>query len=478
MSVNLGKIWVPGFRNLEVLKDPHCEAYKRVFSHITDLALAQVFSEENLSAVVSDGASKHGLLRKGNLLQIMRGSPHPRDVAPQARKAVAAVALAVTHSPEQAAQLLDRAGIVTDLTRATQSITALQNQLRRQSQGLVNAYLHVTYACNLQCNHCYASSNPHRTETMPVENVARLVRNAARAGFGKAVITGGEPMAHPQRDTLLDALAALRPTIKPMQIVLRTNLAYSLTPAFIEKIAQSVDQIVVSIDGNQASHDARRGSGTYARTVTNLEGLRDLPGLSLTAVLNASQIIGAEGNAVRALGEELGIGVRFKPVLPMGRAATQSLAPEFYSSLDEDSSEIVAHRLRVASTCGLGMNLYIAPDGECFPCYALMGARHTLGKARADGLDAVLGAERFQSFKRVTVDSNAQCQKCVLRYLCGGFCRAWGHDDDPDAPPRDCTALHQRARELLVSALETLNVSVEQWRAAGLPVPDAPPTML
>lgn len=139
---------------------------------------------------------------------------------------------------------------------------------------------------------------------------------------------------------------------------------------------------------------------------------------------------------------------------------------------------MVAHQTRIAATCGLGMNLYIAPNGECFPCYALMGARHALGNTRADGLDAVLSAERFQSLKRVTVDSNAECRHCALRYLCGSLCRAWNRDGDPDAPPTDCHALHQRARELLVSALETLNVGVEQWRAVGLPLPDEPPNYI
>jgi hypothetical protein len=35
--------------------------------------------------------------------------------------------------------------------------------------------------------------------------------------------------------------------------------------------------------------------------------------------------------------------------------------------------------------------------------------------------------------------------------------------------------LHRRARSLLVSALEHLEIDEERWLAAGLPLPDLPP---
>jgi radical SAM protein with 4Fe4S-binding SPASM domain len=561
------------FDGAGALRDPHCPAYQRTFSAIADRALAEVFSDENLDAIVTHGPGKHGLLRKGKLLHIMRGGPHPQETARQARKIVAAVALAAGGSPAEAVRRLERAGLITDRERALGSLTALQGDLRRQPQGLVNAYLHVTYTCNLACDHCYAHASPKGRDkgegqkpAMAVDDMARLVRQAAQAGFRKAVITGGEPLAHPQRDALLDALAALRNEVKPLQIVLRTNLAYPLAggrkatsqeggheappqeggheappqegghkapsqeggrkappreggrkappqeggrkappqeggrkappqeggrkaPPLLERLARSADQIVVSLDGDQVSHDMRRGAGTYARTVANLRDLIDLTpdpsphygrlcrkrrgeerrgeAVVIAATLTAAQTAGREGEAVRALGEELGVGVRFKPVLPLGRAAGRGLAPEFYSSV-EDGCEAMIHRARPVSTCGLGMNLYVGPGGACYPCYALMGPRHALGNALDEGLAAVLA--RNDAYRRVTVDSNRRCRACALRYLCGGFCRAWSGADDPDAPLPDCAALRERARGLLLSALETLEASADQWLAAELPL--------
>ena len=319
---------------------------------------------------------------------------------------------------------------------------------------------------------------------MAVEDIVHVVRQVAEAAFRKAVITGGEPLVHPQRDALLDALAALRTEVKPLQTVLRTNLSGHLTRTLIDRLARSADQVVVSVDGDEATHDARRGAGAYARTVGNLRALMartaetPLIGeirparVGITAVLTAEQMDGSAEDGVRALAVELDVPLRIKSVLPLGRGADLGLVPAFYTSL-ADCAEAIAYGARPAATCGLGMNLTIGPGGECYPCYAVMRERHALGNVLRDGIGPVL--ERNDAYRRVTVNTNRQCRRCELRYVCGGFCRAWGATDDPDGPPVDCSALRERASRLLVGALEALEVSPERWRAAGMPKPPSLP---
>lgn len=459
------------------LRDPYCPAYQQVFDTITERALAEVFSEENLSAVVTKRPGKNGLLRKGKLLQIMRGGPHPQEVVRQARQTVAAVALGVSPTPEAALGMLARAGIITDPTIALGSLRSLRERLDAQShQGLVNAYVHVTDACNLACRHCYAVAQPDgAAASMEREDVMKLVRQASRAGFAKAVITGGEPLMHPHRDALLDGLAHLRAKVKPMQITLRTNLAYPLTRQCMRRVLSAADEIVVSVDGDQSSHDAQRGRGSYRLTVQNLRAISEyqerIAGfdpqpaakIRLAATLMKAQIDGAAGVAVRALGEELGLPVQFRPVLPLGRGANLNPQPSFHSSLTDDLEEL-AYGSGPITTCGLGMNLYIGADGTCYPCYALMQPRHYLGNALKTGLAQVLA--RNDTYRAVTVDSNLKCRDCALRYLCGGYCRAWGENDDhPDAPLPNCSLLYLRAGRKLYAALEALGISETYWEA-------------
>lgn len=460
------------FTSGEDRRDPQCSVYRRLFEHIGDRALQEVFSAENMEAVVRHGPGQSGLLRKGRLVQVMKDGLHPQESARKARETVAAVALGCSDSPEIAVDKLERAGIVTRRGVALASLRSLRVRLDGQSQrGLINAYLHVTYACNLSCKHCYAEAGPGISSSMSVDEVGRLGREAATAGFRKLVITGGEPLAHPKRDELLENLAGLRQEIAPVKVVLRTNLAYPLTPDLITRLAQATDQIVVSLDGDETTHDARRGAGTYVRTLTNLRWLLEtIPPskLLLTAVLTAAQIGSFPGASVRELGRTLSIKVRFKSILPIGRGRELDLAPAYYNSL-EDSAEALAFSSGPTATCGLGMNLYIGPRGECYPCYALMGSSHFLGNAIEVGLPRIL--KNNDRYRQATVDSNEKCRPCALRYLCGSFCRAWSVNGDADAAPRDCTALQQRASEILLGALETLGLTTEQWQTAGLPMP-------
>ena len=481
-------------------RDPHCAAYRRTFDAIGERALAEVFSPTNVAAVVERPGEAAGLLRVGPLLSIMRDGPHPYDVARRARVVAAAVALAATGSPAEAARRFAQAGAAAGSVdpagsgrggapgRTEAAMTALHARLAGPTTGRNNLYLHVTFACNLRCSHCYAEAGPPRVGTLTVAQLDRAAREAARYGFRHIVVTGGEPLVHPRRAALLHALAALRADVKPTLTVLRTSLALSLDADLLRRLAGSTDEVVVSLDGDRETHDARRGPGTYDLAVANLRALAALDGtaeLSLAAVLPLAQANGAPGDSVRALAHELGIRrTRFRPLLPLGRAIDSELdiVPEtVWGHLDAD--ELIGYGFSPTSSCGIGQNLYVEPDGRAYPCYAWCGEARVLGSIVGDGgLAAVLDSTPFRELAGHTVDTNVACRSCVLRYLCGGACRAWarglsgsGPDLDLDAPPADCRALHARARSLLASALDRLSIDEARWLAAGLPLPDASP---
>jgi uncharacterized protein len=457
------------------LHDPYCPAYRCFFEEVKERALREVFSEENMRAVVEGGMRKYGLLQKGQVIQLLRGGPSVSELQAQARRTAAAVALAVSNSVEEALEKLDKAGLITQPEIALRSLQSLREFLLSPPPQLLNLYIHVTYSCNLSCAHCYAEASPKRLETMAVKDIFRLAKEAAELVFRKIVITGGEPLMHPERDALLEGLASLRPKLYPSKIVLRTNLTVTADDALLEAIARSSDIIVVSVDGDEATHDARRGKGAYARTVQNLRRLRCiLPGerLMLTAVLTTEEVEGIPGDLVRSLAEELGAGVRFKPILPLGRARDKMISIDAYSSLEEEGAETVLEHTSVRSTCGLGMNISVAPDGECFPCHALSTRAFSLGNACKTGLKEVVQSERFEFLRQMTVDKNPHCSSCAFRYLCGGYCRAWRSGEEINSPPSDCTPLRKRAEKQLQSALEMLNISFERWQSAGLPLPE------
>ena len=461
------------------LRDPHCTAYRRIFAHITKRATAEVFGEENMAVVVERPDPERGLLRRGKLLSLMRDGPHPYETAGHARLILAAVALAATGSPEEAADRFGRLGLVTRPERTRAGMSSLHARLTGSTSGLNKLYLHVTFACPLRCTHCYAHGGTPRQGSMPVAQITYACREAAALGFCRGVITGGEPLVHPEIEALLDALAALRAEVKPLVTVLRTSLSLPLDDLLLRRIANSTGQVVVSLDGDRETHDARRGAGSYDRVVTNLRRLVAVGGdseLSLATVLPLALANGAPGDAVRALARELGIRrTRFRPLLPLGRAVDSQLeaVPEtVWGHLDP--REMVAYGFAPVASCGMGQNLYVEPDGAAYPCYAWHGEGWRLGTLEDEGgLAGIVESDAFRDLGRHTVDSNLGCRECALRYLCGGACRAWsrvpGEDQtDLDAAPRDCAHLRARARSLLLTALEHLGISEERWRGVGL----------
>jgi uncharacterized protein len=166
--------------------------------------------------------------------------------------------------------------------------------------------------------------------------------------------------------------------------------------------------------------------------------------------MGAKDIQGVPGRAVRELARRLNVRrVRFRPILPLGRARDWPEPPQSEALLAHaDPLALIENGFRPVASCGLGQNLYVEPTGEAFPCYAYHGVHTRLGNVVELGLKETLQSANFTSLSRHTVDGNAKCRECEVRYLCGGACRAWGGAEaqhDLDAAPGECEALHVRA---------------------------------
>ena len=59
---------VGGNGHFTTFRDPYCTAYRRFFEELIERALREIFSEENMKAVVEGGNKKYGLLQKGQII--------------------------------------------------------------------------------------------------------------------------------------------------------------------------------------------------------------------------------------------------------------------------------------------------------------------------------------------------------------------------------------------------------------------------
>ncbi len=441
--------------------DPQCEGYKKVYQFVQDRLMEELQSDENLEAMARSPArqGEHPLLREGPYISLAQDL-HPARIADNARRILAISALGRFGSDSEAAQWLHDQRICGDVGTTRQLLSAMRRGMASERAKLSNCYLHVTLNCNLRCAHCYAEAGDGQEEMDPAA-FEGMLEQGIQARFHKLVITGGEPLVHGRRCELLALCEKYRG--RGSLLSLRTNLTGELPDALLTAIGGAFDQVVVSVDGDERSHDQRRGEGSYLSMTENLRrylrlcrGVRGAAKVSLAAVLPAADIIGAAGQSVRELADRLGIErVNFRPMLPIGRAAQRD-EPLMCEGLMAHLSprEMLDMESRPLPSCGIGQNLFIKPDGSAYPCYAWCGAHSYIGNARALGIGPLMRTPAFERLLACTVDTIEQCKHCPHRYLCGGACRAWGNQDalDPNRAPPHCDHLKRRAEALIREA--------------------------
>ena len=498
------------------LRDPYCTAYRSILDRMSTELRDEFFSSTNLGAITEDPfpVLNRGRLRKGRLSMIADLRFHPMRFYENSRRVLAILALGhipgsilrvkARGAPEESMSLQDRDSAISDtahrLTAAGvyRNEVLAENELQElvqtidQGQRPYKCYIHINLECNLECTHCYVSPSERSSEFIPAEDIINLTRQAARAGYEKIVLTGGEPLLHPERESLLKRLCWLRDYWRELvreqnytgtvpRVSLRTNMMTSLPVDELKLLGRAVDVVVVSIDGDRETHDHRRGLGTYYRALKNLKTLLATEPeceVRLGSILNPSDARGSLGEAVRRIGANLGIGAKIRNFYPIGESKSlkqSSCAEPLWANYSSDEV-ILTGEFFAAASCGLGSTLDIRPDGSISPCFALQPLPYELGKIDS-GLDCLRElleqSPEIRAIRQATVDSNEACSRCMMRYLCHGPCRAWSDEltrENINPVPRtqDCQSLRENNLLLIRRALEIVDVSVEQWIAAGL----------
>lgn len=400
-------------------RDPYCEAYKALFDRSgKDMALEM-------------GAVLLGRKEETAVLAMAGQRQHPYKIRMTRELIKKAAALGKRSDPA-----------ITEALRDPWP----ENRLNK-------LYLHLTFSCPLHCTHCYAEGGEQNCDELPPERVAGIVREAADCRFRTLVVTGGEPLYYHAFDRLCGMFSGIGR--KGMRLVLRSSFGFPIEEQRMKMICEIFDEIVVSVDGDRNSHDARRGAGCYDQTVKNLEKAVSCGAaqkLALAAVLSRVQGRGPEGDSVRALAAKLHITkTDFRPLLPLGRS--RGISTDAGQFCPEEA--VFPDEIKLRHSCGLGQNLYIRPDGVAYPCYAWCGPDKILGRLKSESLAELLSRGGLYEYRRHDVDSNEKCRLCEVRYLCGGICKALVSDrENIDSGDFDCSARKEFFRELVKRAEE------------------------
>jgi MoaA/NifB/PqqE/SkfB family radical SAM enzyme len=114
--------------------------------------------------------------------------------------------------------------------------------------------LHPTRRCNLRCLHCYSSSAPEATDTIPPDLLTAALTEARSEGYDLAGVSGGEPFLYRDLPLLVQHAKRLG------YYTTATTNGMLLNDARLTPLRGALDLLAVSLDGVRDSHNHMRGS--------------------------------------------------------------------------------------------------------------------------------------------------------------------------------------------------------------------------
>ena len=320
-----------------------------------------------------------------------------------------------------------------------------QFSLHASRPETLNAWLHITNACNLDCPYCYVRKSPaSMSEPIGLEAITKIFHTAQKHQFKgvKIKYSGGEATL---RFGLIKKLSARarslseESSIKLDQVILSNGTF--LRPQDATWLIENNLRVMISLDGIGQIQDKMRplqnGSATFHKVATTIDDVllpRGLaPSICVTITRhNASHV----AETVRwALSRDLPISLNFyrRPpstipqddlafedqTIVQGMMAAYRVFEEllptrpFLNGL-LDRVQINSH----THTCGVGINyIVITHEGKLVQCQ--MQLDRPVSESLQDDLLSLIAEGNIRN---VSVEEKMTCKDCLYRFRCTGGC--------------------------------------------------------
>lgn len=319
----------------------------------------------------------------------------------------------------------------------------------------------LTLQCNLACVHCGSRAATARPEELSTAEALDLVAQMRDAGIGEVTLIGGEAYLRADWLTVVRAIrkAGMRCTL--------TTGGYGISAEAAVRMGEAgLEQVSVSIDGTEATHDRLRGkAGAWRAAFQSLGHLRKA-GVATSCNTQINRLSAPELPLIYADLREAGCRAwQLAMTVPMGRAADRPeilLQPSelldvfpvlaelaeraerdgvlFYPGNNVGYYGPYERRLRRAQGngaiwegCQAGISsIGIEANGTIKGCPSLPTAAYTGGNIRETPLRQILeAAELTFNAGRGTPEGAAHlwgyCRSCEYAELCRGGCTWTAH---------------------------------------------------
>lgn len=122
----------------------------------------------------------------------------------------------------------------------------------------------ITRRCNLRCAYCFVVQS--KEEEMDTTQCKKMIDEFARSGMKQFIISGGEPLI---RDDIGDIVNFA--SSQGITVWLNSNGFF--VPARVKSL-KKVDKLLLSLDGDEQTHDTQRGPGSYKKVISAIEAAK------------------------------------------------------------------------------------------------------------------------------------------------------------------------------------------------------------
>lgn len=299
-------------------------------------------------------------------------------------------------------------------------------------------YFIITRKCNYKCSFCIRNNLKEQNVDMSLENAKTILWNIHKyAPKSVIVITGGEPLFHPECENFIRHALSLYD-----HVILTTNGSFNEEKAemLIPYLKNNL-WLQFSLDGPRNVHDEIRGKGAYDKVIKNLTLLEEV-----SSHLLISSTIGSNNykniselaialNSYKFSRWKLTMEIVKDPLcdMPLDISIWNSMIDEVlplcyfnvraqkYYDFDLMERFLISqeqHPVELITNCGSGKNTFVInPDFSVVPCTCM---NEIIGNFITDNTEILLS--KLENHCQLDPDEESICFSCKYKAICKGGC--------------------------------------------------------
>jgi radical SAM protein with 4Fe4S-binding SPASM domain len=264
-----------------------------------------------------------------------------------------------------------------------------------------------------------------------------IAQKLAELNTKEIVLIGGEPFNHPFLGEIVDEL--IRSGLRSISILTNGTI---LNDSHCRMISDYGIELQISLDGaSEETNAPTRGSGNFAKVVTNIERLRSIgASYSVMKTLTADNICNAKDFVDYCETHSIDYGFFVAKKVDDDVRPRQGslfdlcvyLEKIGYDVFDALTCVKISEQMMFSQPgfpvthCGAGISfLVVNPNADVFPCLKMLDDKDKfICNLMDDNSTELIRAYRKVLLKSDLVDNLPTCRECNIKYICGGGCRA------------------------------------------------------